>query len=205
MNAGSGQDLHSLGTGEPVWGSLFQDLCQEFSAGFSGLPFLPIFLATPSRGQQHLGAHACPLGHPGQWCRMAGEAGTERNRRGRLARPVPSGILQTQVSLTCLFARQAPIEHQWAPSRSPGPWGPSSSSLPSGSRSTGHPPSGGPSRVHSLHPLPPTPVPGLCARRPRTLCCHYLLTCPPPPGDVCSLRVGPDVSPGPGIQQVPSK
>ena len=142
-----------------------------------------------------------PLGSPGQWYRMAGEAGTERNRRGRLAWPVPSGILQTQVSLTCLFTRQAHIEHQWAPSHSPGPLGLSSPSLPSGSRSTGHPPSGGPSRVHPHHHPPPP----LCPSAQDSVLCHYLLTCPPPPGDVCSLRVGPDVSPGPGIQQVPSK
>lgn len=160
-------------------GGPFSRTCaRNFPLAFLDFLFSPFFLATPSRGQQHLWAHACPLGHPGsgaEWQEKLAQRGTgEAGWRGWS----PAEFSTLKVSLTCLFAQQAPIEHQWAPSRSPGPWGPSSPPLPSGSRNTGHPPSGGPSRAHPLHPLPPTSIPGLCARRPRTLPAHL----PPTPG-----------------------
>ena len=83
MNAGSGQGLHSLGTGEPVWGCPFSRTCaRNFPLAFLDflsphLPGHPISRTATSQGT------CLPLGSPGQWSRMAGEAGTERNQRGR--------------------------------------------------------------------------------------------------------------------------
>lgn len=90
---------------------------------------------------------------------MAQRAGTQRNWRGkRLKQSVPSGILQTHFFLICLFIQQISIETQCAPGTNldpEDPWGTSSPSLSSESRSTQHPPSGWPSRVHAYSPLLP--------------------------------------------------
>lgn len=69
MNIESYQGLHSLGTGEPVCGALFQDLCQEVFTGFSGLPLVlprPFPLGLSSWPPHHEDGNI--LGHmPAPW------------------------------------------------------------------------------------------------------------------------------------------
>lgn len=135
-------------------GSLFQDLCQEFSTGFSGLPFSPSFWP-PRLKDSNISGHM-----PAPWVTWAVEQNGRRSwhreepERQEVAQPVPSGILQTQVSLTCLFTRQGSTEHQWAPSTNPGPWGASSLSAPLGVAAQGtHPQEGPPGSTPSTPSL----------------------------------------------------
>ena len=131
-------------------------------------------------------------GHmPAPWVTWAVEQNGRRSwhreepERQEVAQPVPSGILQTQVSLTCLFTRQASTEHQWAPSTNPGPWEASSPSLPLGvTAQDTHPQEGPPGST----PSTPSLLPPSQASVPIGPGHHAVITCSPAsnPREMCA-------------------
>ena len=154
----------------------FPGLVPGISTGFSGLPFSPSSWP-PRLEDSNISGHM-----PAPWVTWAVEQNGRRSwhreepERQGVAQPVPSGILQTQVSLIGLFTGQASTEHQWAPSTNPGPWGASLPSVLLGVAAQGTHPQ---ERPPGSTPSTPSLLPPSQASVPISPGHHAVITCSP--------------------------
>ena len=168
-------DVFILGNWGAGLGGPFSRTCaRNFPLAF--LDFLSPHLSGHPVSRTATSQGTClPLGSPGQWSRMAGEAGTERNQRGRRWRsrsPVefsrlksPSLVYSLDKDPLSTSGHQVPTQVRGEPLHCPLLWESQHRALTLRRA------------LQGPHPPPPPSYP-----RPRPLCCHDLLTCFPPPG-----------------------